>query len=196
MTRRRHAACPIAMLAMSFAAVPDATAGPLDKAGWTAELSTIAHGVSGTVTILDDDTYRVDRFSYDGRGIVVYLYLAPDDSSFETGLETGPQLVGPVEFDDDTLIVQLPDGETFDAYNAVSVWCVVANASFGHGTFSPPPCIADWDAGGSVEMIDLLLYLGEWFGGGGPADLSGDGIVDATDLLGFLDEWWSASNCP
>lgn len=112
---------------------------PYPRAGWSAELSTVAHGVSGTVTIVDQDTFRLDDFFYDGGGISVYVYLAADDShdSFVAGLETGPQLLG-TPFSGGSLVIDLPPGQTMDGYNAVSIWCVTASSSFGSGTFGPP----------------------------------------------------------
>lgn len=32
------------------------------RTGWSATLSTLAHQVSGTATIVDEDTFRLDNF--------------------------------------------------------------------------------------------------------------------------------------
>jgi len=109
------------------------------EAGWRTELSTIAHSVSGVVSVVDQDTIRVDNFNYDSFGIEVYFYLAANESNnaIANGLAVGPDLVGTV-YDNDTLIMDLPAGETVDSYSAVSVWCVPAGANFGSGTFEHP----------------------------------------------------------
>jgi len=106
------------------------------RAGWQAELSTVAHNVSGTVTIIDQDTFRVDNFNYDGGGIEVYFYLATENTSsaFANGLAVGEDMEG-TPFVDDSLEIDLPAGKTFDGYNAISVWCVPAQSSFGSGEF-------------------------------------------------------------
>lgn len=51
------------------------------RAGWQATLSTRAHGVRGTVRIVDADTFRVDNFFYDGGGINVHFILAATDDN-------------------------------------------------------------------------------------------------------------------
>ena len=145
----RIAVCALLLLS-SCTAVPapmpapgPAPAGPEPstgaRAGWTATLSTLAHGVSGRATIVDEDTFRLDEFFYDGGGIIVYAYLGATDSNaaFASGLETGPQLVGP-PFNGGSLVIDLPPGQTLDGYNAVSIWCVAFGVSFGSGTFTDP----------------------------------------------------------
>lgn len=111
----------------------------LDRSGWQAELSTLAHQVRGVVTVVDQDTIQVDNFYYDGLGISVYFYLGANDSNsaFANGLQIGPQLLGTV-FENDSLTIDLPAGETLDGYKAISVWCVAAGANFGSGTFQHP----------------------------------------------------------
>ncbi len=112
---------------------------PYPRTGWSATLSTFAHQVSGTATIVDEDTFRLDNFFYDGGGISVFAYLgmANSNPSFAAGLQTGPQLLG-TPFNGGSLVIDLPPGETLDAYHAISIWCVAAGANFGSGTFAPP----------------------------------------------------------
>jgi hypothetical protein len=114
---------------------------PYVRAGWQAPLSTDGHGVSGTVTIVDADTFRVDHFNYDGAGIAVYFYLAAADNrtAFLAGLQTGPNLLRRGNpYVNVTMTVNLPSGVNFDGYNAISVWCTGAGSSFGSGTFVSP----------------------------------------------------------
>ncbi|MCO6435539.1 MAG: DM13 domain-containing protein [Phycisphaerae bacterium] len=132
----RYAVTAVVMLFAVPAARGDT---PYARAGWFADLSTLAHGVSGRVTIVDADTFRIDDFFYDGGGISVYAYLGASDSNaaFASGLQTGPQLLG-MPFSGGSLVIDLPAGQTLDGYNAVSIWCVTAGANFGSGTFGPP----------------------------------------------------------
>lgn len=118
---------------------PAAGQTPYPRAGWTATLSTLAHNVSGQATIVDEDTFRLDNFYYDGGGISVYAYLGVTNTnpSFASGLQTGPQLLG-MPFSGGSLVIDLPPGQTLDAYSAISIWCVAASSSFGSGTFVPP----------------------------------------------------------
>lgn len=135
---------------------------PYARAGWQATLSTLAHDVEGTVTIVDEDTFRVDHFYFDGGGIIVYFYLAAADSkpAFTAGLETGPDLLG-TPYTGGSITIDLPSGTTFDGYNAISVWCVAANANFGSGTFIGP--LENWrkthfsttaNSGNAADLFD------------------------------------------
>ncbi len=53
-----------------------------------------------------------------------------------------------------------------------------------------PPCPADLDGSGAVDVKDLLILLGAWGPNKGhPADLDGSGAVDVKDLLELLGAW-------
>lgn len=110
------------------------------SAGWQATFSNDFHDVSGTATVVDQDTLLFDNFTFDGGGITVYFYLGEDDSTeaFNNGLEIGNNLVGPA-FDgtQPAFTVDLPAGETIDGHSAISVWCTAVGVSFGSGTFQP-----------------------------------------------------------
>jgi thermitase len=76
---------------------------------------------------------------------------------------------------------------------------------FGHGRINAhaallaasdtgdPPCPADLNGDGAVDVFDLLALLGAWGecddAGSCPADLTGDGSVDVFDLLALLGAW-------
>lgn len=110
------------------------------RAGWQATLSTRAHGVRGTVTIVDADTFRVDNFFYDGGGINVHFILAAvdDNTVFRNArLVTDLNLLG-TPHSGDSITIDLPSGTTFDGYNAISLWCIPAGANFGSGSFVNP----------------------------------------------------------
>ena len=52
-----------------------------------------------------------------------------------------------------------------------------------------PPCPADLDDSGVVDVGDILLILAAWGNKGGPEDLDGSGFVDFGDLLIVLAAW-------
>ena len=110
------------------------------RAGWSAALSTLQHGVSGVVSIVNERTLRITNFNYDGRGPLVWVYLGADNSnaSFASGPAVGAQLQSR-PYVNETIEVQLPEGQTLDGYKAVSIWCVQFSANFGSGTFFAPP---------------------------------------------------------
>lgn len=159
--RRISTLLTLVMLTACVASPTRATlASPL--VGWKANLSTLAHGVSGSVTILDDDTVRVDNFTYDGGGIIVYFYLAPSNSysSFkDNGLGIGNDIKG-TSFDgtQGPFTIDLPGASTVEGYHGVSVWCVTANANFGSGTFAPVPIGGDYSGNGILDAADYVAW--------------------------------------
>ncbi|WP_425395711.1 DM13 domain-containing protein [Aeoliella sp.] len=109
---------------------------------WQATFAPGFHDVSGTVTVLDEDTLQFDNFTYDGGGIFVLFYLGETDStdSFLNGLPVGDDLVGTAyDGTQPAFTVDLPAGTTIDGYHAISVWCVDVGVSFSSGTFQPQP---------------------------------------------------------
>lgn len=109
------------------------------RAGWTAKLSTLQHGVSGTVTIVDERTLRITGFNYDGGGPRVLVYLGATNSN--QGFTSGPAIGAQLQrrpYVNETLEVQLPEGQTLDGFTAVSIWCVEFRVNFGSGVFAAP----------------------------------------------------------
>lgn len=105
------------------------------RVGQSTTLTTRAHGVTGTATIVDDCTIELTGFNFDGRGIVVQAYTGVDGNFFGPGVHAiGPDLVGP-RFTDATLQFTLPSGVSLDDFNSFSIWCVTVGVSFGDGIF-------------------------------------------------------------
>ena len=109
------------------------------RVGWTASLSTLAHGVSGRATIVDARTIRITGFHYDGSAPLVYAYVGRDNtfSAFSAGRAIGALLLSR-PYVNETLDLQLPEGQTLDDFNAISIWCVQFRVNFGSGAFAPP----------------------------------------------------------
>lgn len=158
--------------------------------GYQTSLSTLSQNVSGTVTVLDADTLLVEDFVYTGGGLSVFFYLDTSEDTVGTGLEIGPQLVG-TAFDgtQDPFTIDLPTGLTVDGFNAVSVWCVIAEISFGQGTFSAPVLPGDVDGNGAVEFADIPPFISNLQAGtfNAQADIDQDGSVTFDDIPLFID---------
>lgn len=102
------------------------------------------HQVSGTATIIDDCTIRIDDFFFDGSGINVRFYsgLGGDYlsgfSMSEEDIRRAPPGDGTLAYNGETVFAQLPEGRTLDELDGLSVWCVPVNQSFGDGLFQAP----------------------------------------------------------
>ena len=102
----------------------------------------------------------------------------------------GPQLVGTV-FDgtQEAFTIDLPAGVTVDGFSAVSVWCDIANVSFGDGTFAPPaPLVGDLNLDGAVDFLDIVPFIVILTGGEfqAEADFDQDGAVTFLDIPPFI----------
>lgn len=162
--------------------------------GASAELNTIFHNVSGTVTITDEDSFRVDNFTYDGGGPAVYFYLGTtlSNAAFTDGLAVDPILTGTAyDGTQGSLFFDLPLGETFNNYHAISVWCADFKVDFGSGLFFPIQ--GDLNNDGFVGIEDLGHVLGAWNMTFAPGtfigDPNGDGFVGIEDLNIVLGNW-------
>jgi len=102
--------------------------------GRTAQLSNLAHGVSGTITVLNDCEIEVTNFNYDGGGPSVYFYAAQDRAFSGNSFIVSEMLSG-TRWINDTVRIFVPEGKTLDDFNSVSVWCRDFNANFGDAFF-------------------------------------------------------------
>lgn len=103
------------------------------KVGNVSTFSTIAHAVSGTVTVIDDRTLQITNFNYDGGGPSVFFYLG-SDGNYTSGIGSGiigPELSGRA-YNNETITLTLPDGVTLEDFNSISVWCDIFFADFGN----------------------------------------------------------------
>lgn len=99
--------------------------------GRVRQLSSLAHGVSGEVVVLDDCTLEVTNFSYDGRGPSVYFYGGQGEVYIgEDAFSIGPRLNGR-PWQNETVTLAIPAGKTLDDFDSLSVWCFEVNANFG-----------------------------------------------------------------
>jgi hypothetical protein len=107
-----------------------------DMVGQTGELSTLAHSVSGTATIVDDCTIEITNFNYDGGGIIVEVYAGLDENYHPpVGFAISDNIFG-TRFVNQTYTVQLPTNKTLDDLNGISIWCSDVGVSFGDSLFN------------------------------------------------------------
>ena len=105
--------------------------------GHMAELSTRFHDVQGTATIINDCTIRIDDFVFDGNGIDVRIY-AGQGGDYRRGFAITDDLLNPAGYSGATVHAVLPEGQTLDDLDGISVWCVTVGVDFGSGTFAAP----------------------------------------------------------
>lgn len=89
---------------------------------------------------------------------------------------------------------QLLEGSAFDCNeNDVLDACEIDGGSLDQNGNSIPDeceCIADLDGDGFVDLLDVVVLLGQWMSApDGLPDINGDGMVDLHDLLLVLDAY-------
>ncbi|UPW16937.1 DM13 domain-containing protein [Agarivorans sp. TSD2052] len=105
------------------------------KVGQVAMLSTLSHGVSGRVEIVDNCTLEVTGFTYDGEGPDVVFYGAPTSNYELGGFDIGSTINGP-SYVNDSLSLSLSNAGQLDSLGGISVWCKDFSVSFGDGLFN------------------------------------------------------------
>lgn len=110
---------------------PTGCSGEHAAVGRTAEFETFFHGVTGTLTVVDDCTIEISNFNYDGRGPQVYFYAGQNrnfrgSDSFIIGTQLNGQL-----YIDDTIRLTIEAEHSLDDFDSISVWCVDFQANFG-----------------------------------------------------------------
>jgi hypothetical protein len=106
-----------------------------EKVGQSAALSTRAHDVSGTCTIIDNDTIEIRDFVYDGDGVDVQVVLSAN-AGFSPYTSISHDLRRATPYNGETLTFDLPPTVSLDEVNYISIWCVPFGASFGDGPFN------------------------------------------------------------
>lgn len=99
--------------------------------GRQATFSSKQHNWGGVVTVLDDCSFRIEDFTYDGLGPRAYFWASADTtrSALKAGFaldETVLRFAGGI-----TVVQKLPAGTTWDDVPVLSGWCVDFNALFG-----------------------------------------------------------------
>ena len=109
--------------------IPVAWRRPYERAGWVAQLPSGPHQVQGKATIITERIIRVENFTYDGTAPLVFFYLGGNNTyqAFLNGIAIGPELDH--AFNNETVVVALPEGDTLDPYTAISVWCAEFSTS-------------------------------------------------------------------
>lgn len=98
------------------------------------QLSTLAHEVSGEVYAIDDRTFEVRNFNYDGLGPAAYFWAGKGPVSSD-GFRV-PVLPTCVDeklpaYTGDAVRIELPPGQKIGDIDYLSVWCETAAMNFG-----------------------------------------------------------------
>lgn len=93
--------------------------------------STLQHKWAGKVTVLDDCTFRVDNFVYDGQGPNAFFWASDGTSrsSLLNGFALHSSALGRAT--GNSVTVTLPQGVTWDDVPVLSGWCIPFKALFG-----------------------------------------------------------------
>lgn len=99
------------------------------KVGITASFNSLAHGVSGNAEVIDNCTISITNFNYDATAPAVYFYATNANSNpFTIGNELRNN---GEDYQNDTIILTLPNNSSLDDIDSLSVWCVDFKVSFG-----------------------------------------------------------------
>ena len=83
---------------------------------------------------MDDCTIELRDFFYDGAGIVVQAYGALG-GNYQSGFAIGPDLIKSGGYRGETITLTMPEGQTMDDLDGISIWCVAVGIDFGSGMF-------------------------------------------------------------
>eukprot|EP00877_Chromochloris_zofingiensis_P010195 jgi/Chrzof1/5429/Cz16g02200.t1 len=99
--------------------------------GLVGELSQLQHKVSGKITILDDCSFQVTGFTYDGQAPAAYWWGGPAVYRlYQEGFELNfSRLTSPSN--GVTMVINLSPGVTWNQVSVISVWCKAVAANFG-----------------------------------------------------------------
>jgi hypothetical protein len=106
------------------------------KVGWSADLVTFQHDVSGRAEIVDDCTIQLQGWTFDGGGVDVRFYVAPS-ADIQDGQPISEDILGE-SAEGEELTLPLPEGVTLDDVSWLSLWCVAFGVDFGSGEFQAP----------------------------------------------------------
>jgi len=104
------------------------------RVGATGTFRDLFHDVGGTATVVDDCTIEISDFSFDGTGVNVQFY-GGQAGDYRGGFSMSPDIRRAGGYDGETLFVQLPEGQTLDDLDGISVWCVPVGVNFGDAVF-------------------------------------------------------------
>lgn len=103
------------------------------RVGQVANLSMLAHNVSGRAEIIDNCTIQVTNFNFDGDAPNVEFYGGVN-GDYVNGFGISERIDGRV-FTDTTFTIILDSPSVLDRMDGLSVWCVEFRADFGSGMF-------------------------------------------------------------
>lgn len=102
----------------------------------------VSYDVSGEVYAIDSRRFRVDGFTYNGRGPRAFFWAGPGGSPSPSGfrlLTTGSGACSTEKlgrYSGSTVIVEMPEGMTVDDIGHIGVWCEPFMANFGSLSFN------------------------------------------------------------
>lgn len=92
-----------------------------------------------------------------------------------------------IDFDDG--MVGVFGTDTTGASNVLPVYTLL-RAAAEQAIRNPLPCVADFDADGTLGVIDIFAYLNAFFASHPAADIDGGGL-NTSDIFAFLNLWFA-----
>ncbi|KAJ8025455.1 Protein Skeletor, isoforms B/C [Holothuria leucospilota] len=162
------------------------------------------HKVTGTVYAVDERTFYIRGFSYDGTAPATVFYTGTTQEPAAGGLSIpvpGAQDPNNLrEYNLEDVMITIPDGRTIKDFRWLSVWCVSVGVNFGHVNIPDNLVTPETKSLGSfgfsqrvhdVAADDVIILNSKQFkfinldyDGRGPAAYfwTGDGQPDSNDI--------------
>lgn len=134
---------PVALLATVLCGcgtVPSGSQGDCGaddpRVGYIAELTNrFIHNVSGTARIVDNCTIVIENFTFDGLGVPPAV-VGIVNEDFGNPIILLGNIFRPGGYENETLVVPLPEGVTLDDVPMISISCLGGVAAFRYGNFA------------------------------------------------------------
>lgn len=99
--------------------------------GKVSQFETFHHEVGGTLHVIDDCTLEIRNFRYDGLGPSVLFYAGRSRDYEDGAVFNFPFRLNGNDFRNARLRLRLPDGQSLDDFDSLSVWCFDFRVNFG-----------------------------------------------------------------
>ncbi|KAK3390011.1 hypothetical protein B0H63DRAFT_507455 [Podospora didyma] len=133
---------------LAISATLHLTAAADSKAGWTGQLSSLDGGLGGIVTVVDNTTLMVNKYTLEDASAPALYWWGSASANLKGGFRISNKHVTEAATSD-TLTIALDAGKTVADFATVGLWCEKFSANFGQATLAAP--VPGQTGGGSTQ---------------------------------------------